>query len=99
MNLENQKTKAEGGSSSESKQKESGKKPGVDCFNCSESGHYSSECKKAKTCHIYKGKDHEAVNCLEWEKPKEAAGYYRSANSGLGFFRIDVEDRPRRHKN
>lgn len=71
----------------------------IDCFNCSESGHYSSDCPKAKCCHICRSEAHEAAKCPEWKKLREAAEYYGSANSGLGFFRIDIEDRVDRHRS
>lgn len=71
----------------------------VDCFNCAESGHYSSECPKARRCHICKMDNHTSEKCLEWKKPRESAEFFGSANSGLGFFRIDAEDRLDRYKN
>ncbi|TVU25198.1 hypothetical protein EJB05_27686, partial [Eragrostis curvula] len=66
------------------------------CYNCSESGHYSSKCSKPKLCFICRGKDHAVDGCPEWKKQQKMAKLYGSANKGLGFIHIDVEERPDR---
>lgn len=71
----------------------------VVCFNCGEIGHYSSGCGKAKVCFICHQTEHVVDNCPEWLKVQLAAQYYGNANSGLGFYHIDVTQREGRFKH
>ena len=41
--------------------------PQIACFNCGESGHYSSGCNKPRICFICLEKDHVSDNCPEWK--------------------------------
>jgi hypothetical protein len=37
--------------------------------------------------------------CPEWLKPQRTAQYFGSANKGLGFYLVDVEDKEYRFKH
>lgn len=71
----------------------------VVCFNCGETGHYSSGCRKPKVCFICHQTSHVVDKCLEWKKYQVATQYYGSPCSGLGFFHIDVEPRVNRFRH
>jgi hypothetical protein len=69
------------------------------CFNCGETGHYSSGCHWPKVCFICHQTGHVVDKCPEWKKFQVPAQYYGSAASGLGFFHIDVEPRGDRFRH
>lgn len=71
----------------------------VVCFNCGEAVHYSSGCLKPKVCFICHLFGHVVDSCPEWMNVQLAAQYYGSANSGLGFYHIDVEQRGNRFQH
>jgi hypothetical protein len=68
------------------------------CYNCGEPGHFSATCIKPKVCFICFREDHLAERCLRWKEPYIAAQFMGSANRGLGFFHIDVEEKADRFK-
>lgn len=64
----------------------------VVCYNCGETGHYSSGCTKPKVCFIcHRQSDHVVDRCPEWKKIQVIGQYYGSANMALGFYHIKVE--------
>lgn len=67
--------------------------PQVVCFNYGESGHLCTRCTKPKVCFMCYRKDHIVDRCPEWKKPLTAAQYFGTANTGLGFYHIYVEQR------
>lgn len=73
--------------------------PQVVCFNCGEPGHYNTACKSPRVCFICLKEDHVSEKCPEWKKALPAAQFFGSANSGLGFYHIDVEEREDRFKH
>jgi len=73
--------------------------PHVICFNCGDSGHFSSGCSNPRICFICQGIDHVSAECPEWKKPVTAAQFLGSANSGMGFHHIDVEAREGRFRH
>ncbi|XP_051226023.1 uncharacterized protein [Lolium perenne] len=62
------------------------------CFNCGDPGHFVGNCVKPKICFICNIPGHIVYNCPEWLKEHPVADYFGSANSGLGFYHIDVPD-------
>jgi hypothetical protein len=68
------------------------KQANMTCYNCTEWGHFSTDCKEPKVCFICQTSDHVGRNCPEWLKPLETTQYLCSAAQGLGFFHIDVHE-------
>ncbi|KAM0884117.1 hypothetical protein ACQ4PT_031192 [Festuca glaucescens] len=62
------------------------------CFNCGDPGHFVGNCVKPKLCFICNLPGHRVYSCPEWNKDHPVANYFGSANSGLGFYHIDVPD-------
>ncbi|KAM0882455.1 hypothetical protein ACQ4PT_032274 [Festuca glaucescens] len=62
------------------------------CFNCGDPGHFVGNCVKPKLCFICNLLGHPVYSCPEWNKDHPVADYFGSANSGLGFYHIDVPD-------
>ncbi|XP_051213052.2 uncharacterized protein [Lolium perenne] len=62
----------------------------VVCYNCGEPGHYVGNCIKEKVCFMCGIPGHHMNNCGLWGKPIPMADYVGSANSGLGFFHVNV---------
>lgn len=71
----------------------------VVCFNCGQLGHYSSACASPKVCFICRSIDYVVELCPERRKPPLAAQYFGSANRGLGFYYIDVEESENKFKH
>uniref|UniRef100_A0A0A9AVB8 CCHC-type domain-containing protein n=1 Tax=Arundo donax TaxID=35708 RepID=A0A0A9AVB8_ARUDO len=71
----------------------------VVCYNCLDAGHFSVNCPKKRICFICHEESHLASNCPEWLMPHKCAEYLGSANRGLGFFHVDVAERPDRKCN
>ncbi|CAO2148908.1 unnamed protein product [Urochloa humidicola] len=76
-----------------------GKFPQVICYKCGEAGHYSTACARPKVCFICYDKSHVVECCPEWQNSHQAAQYYGSANKGLGFYHVDVAQRPGRFRH
>ena len=64
----------------------------VICFNCGEPGHFVGLCPRSKCCFICGKPGHHMDSCPDWYSPMPMAQYWGSANVGLGFFHIEVED-------
>jgi hypothetical protein len=64
---------------------------GVICYNCGEPCQYVGMCPRQKKCFIYGSHMHHMDKCPEWYRPIPMAQFYGSANSGLGFFPIEVD--------
>ena len=64
---------------------------GVVCFNCGEPGYFVGLCTKEKCCFICGKPGHHMDVCPEWYKPFPMAQYWGSANTGLGFFHLEVD--------
>jgi hypothetical protein len=64
---------------------------GVICYNCGEPCHYVGMCPRQKKCFICGSHMHHMDKCPEWYRPLPMAHFYGSANSGLGFFHIEVD--------
>jgi hypothetical protein len=67
-------------------------------YNCGKPGHFSATCIKPKVCFICFREDHLADKCPRWKEPYSIAQYMGSSNRGLGFFHVDVEEKPDRFK-
>uniref|UniRef100_A0ACD5XFK3 Uncharacterized protein n=1 Tax=Avena sativa TaxID=4498 RepID=A0ACD5XFK3_AVESA len=65
----------------------------VVCYNCGEPGHYVGNCIKERICFMCGVAGHHMNNCGLWSKPIPMAQYIGSANSGLGFFHVNVVDK------
>jgi hypothetical protein len=63
----------------------------VVCFNYGELGHYVGVCSRFKRCFICGKTGHHMDACPMWYGPMPTAQFWGSANSGLGFFHIEVE--------
>lgn len=62
-------------------------------YNCGEPAHFVGTCPVPKNCFICHKSGHHMDNCEEWYKPQATAHFFGSANSGLGFFHIESEDK------
>jgi hypothetical protein len=62
------------------------------CYNCGDLGHFVANCVHPKVCFICNLFGHPVHSCPEWYKDHPVANYFGSANSGLGFYHIDVLD-------
>ncbi|XP_051196668.2 uncharacterized protein [Lolium perenne] len=65
----------------------------VVCYNCGEPGHYVGNCIKEKVCFMCGIPGHHMNNCGLRGKPIPMAQYVGSANSGLGFFHVNVVEK------
>ncbi|KAM0901195.1 hypothetical protein ACQ4PT_020150 [Festuca glaucescens] len=63
------------------------------CFNCGDPGHFVGNCVRPKLCFICNLHGHPVYHCPEWSKEHPSAVYFGSANTGLGFYHIDVPDK------
>lgn len=68
------------------------------CYNCGEPGHFNASYTKPKVCFICFREDHLAEKCPRWKEPYSIAQFMGSSNRGLGFFHVDVEEKPDRFK-
>jgi hypothetical protein len=71
---------------------EYGKLSKITCFNCAETGYYSTDCKAPRLCFICQTLAHVSRDCPDWSKPVGPAQYLGSAAKELGFFHVDVQD-------
>jgi hypothetical protein len=61
-------------------------------YNCGEPGHYVELCTRMKRCFIYSKPGHHMDNFPVWYIPMPTTQYWRCANTGLGFFHVEVEE-------
>ncbi|CAN6216897.1 unnamed protein product [Urochloa humidicola] len=71
----------------------------VICYKCGEAGHYSTACAKPKVCFICYDRNHVVECCPEWQNSHQAVQCFGSANKGLGFYHVDVAQRPGRFRH
>jgi hypothetical protein len=64
---------------------------GVICYNCGEPCHYVGMCQRQKKCFICGSHMHHMDKCPEWYRSIPMAQFYGSANTGLGFFHVEVD--------
>jgi hypothetical protein len=64
---------------------------GVICYNCGERCHYVGMCQRQKKCFICGSHMHHMDKCPEWYRSVPMAQFYGSANTGLGFFHVEVD--------
>jgi hypothetical protein len=62
------------------------------CYNCGDPGNFVGNCVHPKLCFICNLAGHPVYSCPEWSTDHPVANYFGSANSGLGFYHIDVPD-------
>jgi hypothetical protein len=62
------------------------------CYNCGDPSHFVGNCVLPKLCFICNLLGHTVYLCPKWNKAHPVSEYFGSANSGLGFYHIDVPD-------
>ena len=62
-------------------------------------GHLSYSCGRPKVCVICHSSEHVVDLCPAWKQPAQTSQYFGSANKGLGYYYIDVEDLDDRFKH
>jgi hypothetical protein len=62
------------------------------CYNCGDPWNFVGNCVHPKLCFISNLAGHPVYSCPERSTDHPVADYFGSANSGLGFYHIDVPD-------
>ncbi|KQK18090.1 hypothetical protein BRADI_1g38683v3 [Brachypodium distachyon] len=63
------------------------------CFNCGGPGHYVNNCARPKLCFMCGNVGHHMDNCLAWGREIPMAQFIGSANNGLGFVHVNVDEK------